>query len=368
MKVAIITITDGANYGNRLQNYALQNVLNRIGVDTETLQRRTSRDSIKRKIKNKIKFYLGYESVKPFMIRKKRFKKFNNKYIKFSRYILKENKSPLKLNDKYDYFICGSDQIWNTKFSVVYEDLYNHLAAFSDDSKRISYAASFGTDFIPDEYKDIFKKELKKFKAISVRESSAVKLVSELCDKEAKLVLDPTMLLDADDWYSIASKPTYMTDKPYIVTYMMSGRSEKINEYILNLKQQYKCDTVINLEMEFIKTDGNVDINVFSTSPDEFIWLIKNSLCVLTDSFHATVFSIIFNKPFVVFQRQAKEKGNDMGSRIDTLLKRFNLENFKDDIESPKRFPQSYSNDYVRQIIDKEKEESIDFLKRSIKK
>ena len=127
-----------------------------------------------------------------------------------------------------------------------------------------------------------------------------------------------------------------------------------------------KCASVINLDVEFIARDNIENENFFCTSPDEFLWLIYNSKAVLTDSFHATVFSLLFHKPFCVFERQAVEKGNDMGSRIDTLLGYFGLERFKDNIKAPSKMPEKYDGRIIDEILKDKREESLAFLKKAL--
>ena len=354
MKVAIITITDGANYGNRLQNYALQTVLQKIGLECETIKRSTSRDSsIIRKVgsrgKDILRMVLGKKTNRIYRIRRKRFEAFNKKHILWSNYTLKKNTAPKGLQDHYQYFICGSDQIWNVKFDVVKEDILNYLAFFARPEQRVSYAASFGTSNIQDErYLKLFTDELPKFKAISVREKTGIDLVNRLAGKPASLVLDPTMLLAADDWKNGAKKPDYVdSNDSFVVTYFMSGRNAELDAYIDGVKSNFGCSKVINLDMEFIERCRIEDDTVFCTTPDEFLWLISHSSAVLTDSFHATVFALLFHKPFCVFERKAKEAGNNMGSRIETLLSYFELNRFQDDITSPHIIPEKYDYEKV---------------------
>lgn len=372
MKIAIDTITDGANYGNRLQNYALQSVLEDIGFEVETLRRRTSRDLsafgiIKDYIKEYIKILIGNKNT--HFNRRARyniFKDFNKEYIRFSDYCLHDNKSPKNISQKYDYFICGSDQLWNVRFSIIQEDIKNYLACFAESSQRISYAASFGTDSISYEYEKLFSKELKKFKALGVREDAGANIIRRLCDRQdVAVVLDPTLLIKKEKWNNFSKKPRYDTNGKYIVTYFLSRKDNIISEYIRSVADELNC-RVINLEIEFLNDSEIKDKNVFCTRPDEFVWLISNAECVLTDSFHATVFSILYNKPFVVFQRKAQEKNNDMGSRIYTLLEKFELLTCIDDFDNPTKRPCKFDEDRINEILNLEREKSLKFLESAL--
>ena len=133
----------------------------------------------------------------------------------------------------------------------------------------------------------------------------------------------------------------------------------------LKLEIKYNCKS-INLDIEF-KSDSQIENkDYFITSPDEFIWLIHNAKCILTDSFHATVFSILFHKPFYVFGRKTKEKNNNMETRIDTLLSCFGLQNCMGDIENPNCLPFQLDGEKIDWILEERKKTSLDFLKASL--
>ena len=365
--IAILTITDGQNYGNRLQNFALQEVLKKKGYNVETIKRITFRDSagdsiIVQHLKNTLKRILGRPTTEHSLLRKKRFSKFNLDNIMFSNYILHDNICPSDLDDKYDYFVIGSDQVWNAGFRIIREDIKNHLASFASKEKRIAYAASFGTDKIATGYEQFFKDELPKFKAISVREETGLHIVEE-CGAKAEVVLDPTMLLDVKEWLNFARKPVYVKEKHYIVTYFLGGRDNNVKEYIEQIADNR---IVYNLDIESASEDMIDSKDVFSTTPDEFVWLIANADCVLTDSFHATVFSILFNKPFCVFERKVINESYKIGSRIDTLLGMFHLERFRNSNCSIDVRPENYDTIYIDRVLKQKREKSIDFLKRAL--
>lgn len=371
MKVAIITITDGQNYGNRLQNYALQQLLKKTGAEVVTIQRRTSRDlrgiaKIKKDFKHGIKILLGNPSDKWRRVRRKRFNEFNKKYIKFSNEILENNQAPNGLKDKYDYFVCGSDQVWNAHFDIIQEDIKNYLAFFARSQQKISYAASFGTDDIALGYERIFSKYLSDFKAISVRENSGIELVRKTCGREnIEVVLDPTMMINAEEWAKVSKKPNHISKEKFIVTYFLGGRGENVKKYIETIEKIYQCKAH-NLEIEF-KIDKEISSPLdFVTAPDEFVWMIQHAECVLTDSFHATVLSILFHKPFCVFERNADEMGNNMGSRIETLLAKFELLQYRGTLNNMNIYPGNYSGKAVDDILYKERQKSMKFLSTAL--
>lgn len=369
-RVAILTITDGANYGNRLQNYAMQELLKSCNCCAITIKRFSTRD-----IKNSKKFFLLIKDFIKIIIRKKNtrfvyrkrvnlFEQFNNRFISFSDEKLGFNRFPNGIEDNYDYFLCGSDQVWNARYDFIQEDINNYLASFAKPEKRIAFAASFGTNDIAPEYEKTFEDELKNFKVLGIREKSGVELANKLGKRnDAQLVLDPILMLSKNQWINLEQKPNYISDKKFIITYFLGGRSEKIKHYLEKMSSIYNAE-VINLDVEFLTDDKIENEAHFCTTPNEFVWLIRNAECILTDSFHATVFSIIFNKPFIVFKRIATEKGNDMSGRIDTLLGLFGLSNCIDDVANPSKTPFRYKD--VTNKINLEREKSLSFIRKAL--
>ena len=367
MKIAIVTITDGQNYGNRVQNLALQEALKSMGFNVETIRRKTHHDlpffvKIKNNIKNTIKKIIGRKYGKHWELRKKRFDEFNREYISFSKVCLHNNIAPKHISDEYDYFVVGSDQVWNAGFKIIIDDLKNYLLCFAPGTKRVAYAASFGTDFLHEGSEGLFRSELPKFKAISVREESGVDLV-HLCGAAARVTLDPVMLLTSEQWMEFARKPKYVENKPFVLSYFLGGRDKRTDEYGLNLAQGMP---IYELDFEFTAEEKVKDIKQFCTAPDEFIWLIANAEMVLTDSFHAAALSILFHKPFWIFERKAADKSYKMGGRISTLLEAFNLSSHRRSLAEPIEKPEPINGEAVDYILAKKREESLRFLKEAL--
>lgn len=366
MKVAIITITDGENYGNRLQNYALEQVLNSLGHDVETIKRLTIRDlGIKLKgirfIYNIICALLHLKGKHAIMLRKRNFKEFNKRYVSFSKYKVHDNIAPKKLADAYDYFVCGSDQIWNPLIRIAIDDIDNGFAKFAKNNQRISYAASFGISELPYEYMEKYKQLLEGMKAISVREKSGIEIVKKVSGRDATLVLDPTLMLSKEQWIAIEKKPKWHSQKRYILTYFLGGRNDKINLFLeQKAKQEFQ---IINLDFEFIGYEKIENEKHFSVGPDEFIYLIHNCEIFLTDSFHGSVFSILFKKNFKVYDRKEVEVGNNMGTRISSLLEMFHLEQCSGDLNDEVEITEC-SFDNVDEILKAERMNSYKYLRK----
>ncbi len=341
-KVGIITIFDEDNYGNRLQNYAVQEVLVSLGFDVETI-----------KNVNIIEEFNLLEEVKKVLPeRRERFLDFNNSNMNISDEVIIHDNIPENFHENYDYFIIGSDQIWNHEFPERFSNF--SFAEFAPKEKRIAFSASFGIENIEE---DIFEKykHLKDVKAISVREDAGKKLVKNIAGREDAVVLiDPTMMLTKEKWMTVMKKPEMLKSDKYILKYFLGNVSEEKNAEIERFAKENGCDIIDILDKD----------NFYATGPSEFIYLIKNSFLVLTDSFHSCVFSILFNRPFLIFDRD-QEGMRNMNSRIDTLLEKFDLENrrFNNKIEE-KDLKVDYSNSY--KTLEKEREKVIEFLTKAL--
>ena len=299
-KIGIVTLNGYKNFGNRLQNYALVTFIQKQGVIAENIW------DVKftKRIKNKIK------SIIPI----KRFERFSNFY-KFNKKInTKYVKKFEEIKEKYDKFIVGSDQTWNPFFGAK-----NHLfLEFAEDKKKNSYSASIGTETIPKELEEKYIKYLKKFNMISVREDAGKELVDALTKRDdVQVLIDPTMLLTKDDWDKVAKKPKIKVPEKYILNYFLGNISNERKEEIKRIANKYNCE-VINL---LDKNDP-----YYTSGPSEFLYLEKNAFLICTDSFHSSVFAILYNRPFVIFNRD-EENMDNMNSRIDTLISKFKLEN-----------------------------------------
>lgn len=359
MKIGIVTLTGNNNYGNRLQNYALSYVLRKMNNEVETIWDKSFR--VKSEIR---KFLINTKKIiknnpedillkKLNIEREKNIKKFTDKYIINSKYSI-YNGTNKNLNDKFDYFVVGSDQVWNYQFINNYK---NYFLCFADSNKTIAYAASFGVSSIPNEYKASYQNGINHISHISVREERGKEIVSELTGRESEVVLDPTMLLTADEWRQVSCKPKKTTEKKYILTYFLGKISNEKEEEIEKIASKN--------DMEIINLLNVNEPDHYVYGIEEFIYLFDNASLVLTDSFHACVFSIIFNTPFYVFNRE--DKILNMNSRLDTLLGTFNLANRK--ILTLNNIKNIFACDYKEsyKILKKRQKESMEFLINSIK-
>lgn len=327
MKIAIVTITGEANYGNSLQNYAVEHTLKNMGCKVVTLMPNYDCEPftiLMKSIVYSALFDKSHSYIKnrrkkqkePLTLRRKRFCKFNKKFL---------NMKAERSFDDYDFVVCGSDQVWNFTLEVIYKDLPFYLCQSVPRNKRISISASIGTDEIPSEYLSTAKKGFEEMKSVSVREEKAKQIIEDLTGrKDVVVTIDPTLMLSADEWRKISKKPKYIeTKQKILLTYFLGDMSEEVNKYILKISETYDWK-IVNLANEWVALGKSSENEEYYTDPSEFLWLIEHCELMMTDSFHGCVFSTIFRKPFRWFSRNEKNLAN-MNSRMDTLFKKLNL-------------------------------------------
>lgn len=357
MKIGIITITQGENYGNRLQNYAVQYILNNKNINAETLinmgdSKQTIIKDIKRIIKNILKRTLFRKKYNLLLNREKSFKYFNKHYINFSKYRISNTYIPNEIIKKYDTFLCGSDQIWNPNYK---ENSRVNFLGFVNEKKTIAYAPSFGSSNIPNERKKELSTWLNNIDYLSVREDEGKKIIEKLTDrKDTEILIDPTMMLTAEEWDKISKKPEQLKNDRYILNYFLGELSEKRKKEIERIAKENNCE-IINI------LDKNNPF--YQTGPSEFLYLEKNAFLICTDSFHSCIFAIIYNRPFIVFSRE--DNTVSMNSRIETLLNKFKLNDrkFKEEI-SEVLLEHDYEETY--KILGQEKDKANNFLSRAL--
>jgi len=344
--IAIVTIIDRTNYGNRLQNYALQEEIKSLGCDVETIKRDTEE-------KNKFKRLLlnVKDGVKQILrmalkLRRYRFQQFN-KQISFCKYSATADEVDAAVINDYDYFVVGSDQVWNPYYDFVGQV---DLLTFAKSEQKISYAASFGVSDIPDENKELYRTALSDFKAISVREYQGAKIVKALTGRDVPVLLDPTLLFDGAWWRRVGKKPRFLTKKKYFFVYILG----EVEDAFAAVRDKLIHDGYVCIDCEKKK-------HIYSIGPSEFLYLIDNAECVLTNSFHATVFSILFGKKVQTFKR----KGMDMSSRIVSLAQIVGMQNnFKENGNFIVEDLSDYS--VVEDNLKIERQKSITYLKKAL--
>lgn len=367
-KVELITLQNVPNYGSVLQCYATESIIKKLNYDVETinyLPKRMTKIGMLSAIKNKSdkleKFILLRTLARiiifpSYLKRFKIFKKFRKKYLnQTSKIYRRYSDFNLKTLDA-EIYCTGSDQVWNTNWNGNI-DRALYLEFVSKTAKCISYAASFGkTEFNDEECKQI-RKLLKKYSHISVREKSGINVAKMMGRSDAVNVLDPTLLLNGDEWRKISSNK--YRDEKYILTYNLN-RNEKIDKYAIELSKKtgYKVKYLTYQLHDFYKK-GDMICNPIV---EDFLALIDNAEVVITDSFHATAFSINFNTNFNIVYPEK------FSTRLQSILEIVGLEDRivkKNQIIDNQITAEKWN--LVNSIIEKEREKSISWLEKSLK-
>lgn len=324
MDIGIVTIVDYTNYGNRLQNYAVCTLLEELGGCADNLKpyildgnNLRSAAGVKRWLYFLLPDFVAdlpdrlFRKTALERLREKRFRKFTKSYAEVKKLkFVSTNDALEKLGSRYDLFVTGSDQVWNPRFAG---DAHFFLS-FAPPEKRIAFSASIGTDVLPEDRKEEYRRLLQDMRFISVREESAADLVGELTGRRPEVWLDPTLLLSREAWKRLVKKPRPALPERYILSFFLGDEPEEMLTGYAG-----------GLGLPVVRMENKAYPQYYTLDPAEFLYLVENAELVLTDSFHATVFSIKFHVPFFVFQR--KQKGmEDMFTRIENLLGRFGLE------------------------------------------
>lgn len=279
---------------------------------------------------------------------------------------IKGNRKLRKELKRYDVVVCGSDQLWAP--SNVISDYFT-LTIIPTSIRKISYAASFGVDKVPNVLKCRYKRFLSRFEAISVREERGRELIYELIGRDAKVVLDPTLMLEKEEWNYLSEQSRIKIGEPYIFCYFL-GTNQKHRDFAKELakRTQTKIVTFPHFKIHNTADENFGDEPIYNAGPIEFLRLIRNAEYVCTDSFHGTVFSLIFERSVAVFERFEKDSAESTNSRIYTLLDNVGI---LDSIYRDEKDVESYlSNkiDYeaIQKKLDYLREKSFRFLDEAI--
>lgn len=322
MKVAIITFHRAINYGAVLQAYALQEAIRLKGYECTvldylcpTMEEYTASFNMFEK-ERKMRNYVVASIKAPFrLIRKKRFQAFCKKYLRLSKSV--KNLDEISLS--YDCFITGSDQVWNDYLTG--NDMRYFLDFVNLDEKKKSYAACFGYEVLPKKLEESYKKYLKKFDKISVRDETSKKIVHQLLgdEKEISIDVDPTLLWTEAFWQKF--KQDNHRGR-YILVYSLN-KEIGLMKCAKELSEKYNMDIWYICNDIFEMKKYSYTKHIFSPKPEEFLSLIANAEYVITNSFHGTVFSLIFHRKFYC----ETQYGGKKNKRIEDLLEEIGCTN-----------------------------------------
>lgn len=313
-KIGILTFHRASNYGAVLQTYALQTTLKKLGADVSVIDYRC--ETVEKA--HTPGRFLRAKGVKGVL----RFPGKLRKYMVFSAFRKRklhltqkaDGKNVSNIVDSYDALVAGSDQLWSKDFSGVDK---TYFMPFSDSIRKYTYAISVGDKSVSTELKENLERYADSIRGISLREESAKQKIEELCHKECRVDLDPTLLLSKKEWLKIAKQPK--TKKPYILIYTVADPINLI-ETAKKMAEEKGWD-IFYLNSSFTGRCGVKKVR-YST-PEEFVGWFASAECVFTNSFHGTAFSIITERDFYV---EGKSK-RGMNQRSADLLKSVGLSN-----------------------------------------
>ena len=370
MRIATMTWYHYENYGTALQATALTDVLRHMGHDVDMIQyipfgRHVSIldyrpvSFLKRQLKKKatsaphLSAYVSEEKTS-------RYKSFLNKYIRLTERC--ETLSDLEnLNDQYDAFVCGSDQIWSP---LVFDARY-FLDFVHSNKKKVAYAPSLGVKKFEDRFiQDEIKVLLDSFESLSVREEDGERLIYDLTKRAAKVVLDPTLLLTGQQWKDLCDLPDSDNSKPYLLAYFLGNNDEhwasvKATADALNLELR-----IIPVHKQDLKRAECIQEAV---GPSEFLELINGAAYVCTDSFHGMNFSLLFHVPFTAYMRFSENDPKNQNSRVEHLLNLTGMQNRIYHNQNEKALIDSVIDfDYCDAELAKRRQDSVSFLKNAL--
>ncbi|MCM1139933.1 MAG: polysaccharide pyruvyl transferase family protein [Muribaculum sp.] len=371
MKIGIVSFYNSQdNYGQILQCFALQAFLKKQGHSVFHLQHNvTTKTSFLHRL-IKILYCLACGDFSPIQNKFKKqenkaikkvvaenkiidkdrgFDYFRKKYLSFSKEVYSSIEELNNFDEGVDAWIAGSDQIW-------YAPSYLYYLQFAKKGEKVlSYAASMG-GVHPDKYNSLLlKRYLKKFDFISLREEDGVRECIKLGFRNSKLAMDPTLLLDADDYRKISTNPNHT--KPYLLIYLLG------NPIGIDISEIFKWANMNNLDVKYVASQGRTDdFKKEYPSPNEWIGLIDNAQYVITNSFHGMVFSIILRKKFLVLPIVGE--WSRMNGRVYTTLRNLSITDkriFKGDFDVIKK---DVDFDNAHRLIIAKMEEVLSGLKK----
>ena len=334
-KIGILTFTYGDNYGQRLQNLAVQQIVQDMGFEAYTIRQKKNINYLIQYTKKNIKNICnGSYSIDK--LRHQLFYKFDRENIKYYSRKISEKTMNSFPEENFDYFITGSDQIWSPYSKDVNATFFLSFTALS---KRISIAPSFASEDIPLNLLDKYGDYLKGFNILSVREERSAEFIQSHYGLEADVLIDPTLMFPASFWEKYERKPDWLQSNSYVVLYFLGLNNKEIPLNYIN-------NTVITLQ------PGS---KYWASGPAEFLYLIRHANLVVTDSYHGSIFSLIFDIPLIIKERDGDKIG--MASRFETLYNKFEL---KKDLKTGLVLRTEFEK-----MLEMEQEKFLEYLKRS---
>lgn len=366
-KALLTTVFTGYNFGSSLQAYAGKTILKEMGYECELVALKSLIKGRDIRIKKLITIL-----IRSLLLRKERGRKSLKTYqsgyqkeligdsaVRFDKFTAE------MLNPKYcswaklkriaiqsDACFAGSDQIWNS--STLYVDPLYYLR-FAPAEKRNAFAPSFGRDLVAKYNLKKMTKWILEFAHLSSREDSGVRIIKELTGRDAAQLIDPTLMVEGETWKKLFGIKEGKQD--YILAYFLDSPSEKAKASIKSLKETLGCE-VIGIPYRF-EDMGYCD-KIVPSGPIEFVELVSNATCVITDSFHGTAFSINLHTPFYTFGRNYGT-AESQNSRVVSILKMMKMENRFEPTDAVEELT-NIDFEYSEKVLNRERNKAQDYI------
>lgn len=362
-KVGIVTFHTALNYGAIMQSYALQHFLYEKGIDNEIIDYRCPFIE-----KCYSPFFVSDGKVLNSLIRGVMFgHTIRRKHVVFKRFIdthlqlsqeFQDRDSIQRVRDNYSYFISGSDQVWSP-ISAGFDPVY--FLPFAKDEQKISYAASIGTNSLSDEQFLEYKNRLEGFSCLSVREGTAKDVLRRLDpEREIFVHVDPTLLLCKESWYNLLGSLPDNIPAEYLLIFNVEKPISDVE--FAKRKAKEMGLSVVYINDRTLRKDKDI-IYVEAPAPDVFLTLFANAKAVVTNSFHGTVFSIVFHKNFFVELDNKKQRN----IRVENLLQELNIKHREitnEDIGKTEKIDWEYAS----QVLQVKRSEASDYFDKVLKR
>lgn len=373
MRIAVLTRRYGYNFGSSLQAYAMRLLLESLGHKVEII----NYDEFSQHVIWKVKPFIhsvvipliclldkmGIQNnlvrkVKEEKLQKTKFQIFDRKYIMPSNKMLRTKHQLKVAMNNMDTCVCGSDQIWNP--TGAYDSHYYLDFCKNEDIKKISYGSSFGVTKIT-KHKDEIAHYLQDFNSLSVREIQGKEIIEKITGRtDCTMVLDPTLMIHASIWRNKMKDCSVSLPAQYIACYFL-GNKYIPYKFIIQISSLLNCP-IVNITT-FRTRNGIEGTQKKTLSPLEFLNVIDNAACILTDSFHATVFSILFQKNFYSFNKHNSISEANENSRLSSLLELMDLEDrYIVDNDADVLFYKDVCYEKTNRIMEEERTRSWNFL------
>lgn len=359
-KIGILTWHYYKNYGSGLQAFALQETITRLGYDVELINFRKFYSPEPSPLKRLLKKILQYTVAK--FSDKVYDKVVNNTVVYQNRYLRQTGMftNPVELENisgRYDYLVYGSDQIWAPN---VYTPIY--MGSYVQEKvRKISYAASIGLNDIPDDLVESYKSNLFSYHSVSVREQEGKELLKSRCGIDATVVLDPTLMIDADTYKSM-QRPVRGVKGKYVFCYFLN-KEHKYKEKVQEYAKKHNLPIIGTSDKA---DDAEWMTRLTNIGADQFIWLINNAETIFTDSYHGSIFSLLLHKNLWTYVRFAEDNPICQNSRIRQLQNNFNLRHrvitSGQEIDDTKKI----DYDYFEKRLAELRKESLLYLKKAL--